>query len=468
MERKDKIRPPRYNPDFVLPNKGSTYYDLLNSKQEEFIAAGPANTGKTHMTVQYGHKLACLYPKTKGVFVRKTKESVKKTIIPTYYDVLGYNPTIDQGYVKGYGGINPQLFRYSNGSEVIIMGFSDPKEFDSLQADWIYVNQAEDLEEGDWEILTARCRLDNMGFNVVYGDCNPSYPEHWLSPINDHRRESVHLYPTFHTDNPTLYRDRKYITEKGEREIAKLQRMKGVRYQRYYEGLWVFQEGAVFQSFDRQRHVSKVQWEKSDFGPEWKWYRSIDFGANNPKVCQLWAVRDRKEYRLVQEIYKTKLLPTEFYDEIITLTKKWTDKIEFTTADHDGDANLILEDCERRKKQGLHLTTVKKMNRLLPRIELQKVYYEDDKITYNKSTVLHRPDELLIEANKPINTVQEITRYSYPEKRLGTIKDEYPVDINDHGIDAQGYFIDTENDHIDLEPKGYSIPVKTKSIFNFD
>ena len=327
------------------------------------------------------------------------------------------------------------------------------------------MNQAEELDESDWEVLKIRNRGIKMDYRIVFGDCNPSFPEHFLCPYddNDNRRTDVAYVPTQHTDNPRFYRGGEWTADGIEYVHNALESLSGLNYDRYKLGKWVFGEGAVFQDFDRKKHISPVQWRKGDFGSEWKWYRSIDYGSTSPKVCQLWAVKDREEYRLVSEIYKTQLEAGDFYDILMAMTADWVDltKPQWTVADHDGEATLSLEKKERAERKGLKLRKAKKNDRFLGRLELQKTYYSDDKITYNKNTLWHDRDESLIEKGAPYATPMEIARYSYPEAKSGTRRDDTPVKEHDHGIDAQGYFIEEENDYRDIFDS-FSMPLSVR------
>ena len=262
-----------------------------------------------------------------------------------------------------------------------------------------------------------------MDFRILFGDLNPSYPEHFLCPYddNDNRRKEVEYVPTQHTDNPVLFWQGDWTQLGIEYVQNTLESLTGLNYDRYCLGKFVFGEGAVFEGFDRKKHISPVQWRKDDFGSDWEWYRSIDYGSTAPKVCQLWAVKDREKYRLVSEIYKTQLHAGHFYDWIMQMTADWVDldKVDWTTADHDGEATLVLDEKEATEKKGLALRKVKKHARKLGRIELQKQYYADDKIMYNKNTLWHERDDSLIEAGNPYATPMEIARYSYPENTTG-------------------------------------------------
>ena len=68
MERgiTDSKLPPRYNPDFVFPDKLSPYHQVLNFTGSEMMVGGAAGTAKTHHCVLKAHKLACMYPGSTG------------------------------------------------------------------------------------------------------------------------------------------------------------------------------------------------------------------------------------------------------------------------------------------------------------------------------------------------------------------------------------------------------------------
>ena len=59
-------------------------------------------------------------------------------------------------------------------------------------------------------------------------------------------------------------------------------------------------------------------------------------------------------------------------------------------------------------------------------LNFRSTYYSDDKITYNKNTLWHDRDESLIEKGAPYATPMEIARYSYPEAKSGTRRDDTP------------------------------------------
>ena len=229
---------------FFFPNEGTQGYEFIADASEESFVEGPFAVGKSQILAFKVHYYALTHPGARCGFLRKTKESVKGSIVPTYYRVLGYNPTTSKrGYVKGYGGANPQRFIYKNGSVIHILGLNRPDDFLSTEFHCMGIPQAEELNEDEWQLVARRTRLG--GRSMVFGDVNPSFPQHFLN-------NSPHIkrYQMRHVENPEYY---DYyngkIRPKGIEEIAKLERMTGTRYKRGYLGIWVGQEGQVYEMY---------------------------------------------------------------------------------------------------------------------------------------------------------------------------------------------------------------------------
>lgn len=127
----------------------------------------------------------------------------------------------------GGSGEKPPAYQYPNGSESVVGGLDDPNKVLSSEYDGIFVQQCEELSEGDWETLTTRLRNKVLPFQQLVSDCNPGPPGHWIK-----RREArglLRLFKSRHSDNPSL----------TAAELAVLDRLTGVRYKRLRLGLWV-------------------------------------------------------------------------------------------------------------------------------------------------------------------------------------------------------------------------------------
>ena len=434
-------RPPRYNPDFVFPDKLSPYYEVLNTKTRELMVGGPAGTAKTHHCVMKGHKLACIYPKSVGVFIRKVKESIKRTIIPTYYDVLGYNPM--QGktdFVLGFGNTQPSEFQYANGSQIFLIGLNDPKQLDSVQADWFYVNQAEELEESDWEIITTRNRGNNMPYRIVFGDCNPSHPLHFLCPYedNENRRQRIHYVPTRHEDNPAFYCDGEWTVFGDEYVNEDLETLTGLNYDRYRLGLWRAPEGAVF-VIEKCHILPYLPWDREEGDPHYEpieayaFYRGMDFGMHPSPSVNLWLVEHKQTKDLIVA-KEWRRLNVDTIDMAAEVQRNdFPRPVEGTITDNDENIKSILA------REGIHTTPTKKgrdsikagLDLIQSKLENTRKGKSDGLYFYSQ---LECGRDLTLEQEKrPTNVIQEMRLLVWHTEK------EEPTG-EDHGIDVLRYY----------------------------
>jgi phage terminase large subunit len=107
----------------------------------------------------------------------------------------------------------------------------------SSEYDMIYVQEATELTEEDWESLTTRLRNGIMPYQQLMADCNPSHPQHWLKLRCD--RGATLLLESRHEDNPSI----------TPAYIAKLDALTGVMKLRLRYGRWAAAEGMVYESW---------------------------------------------------------------------------------------------------------------------------------------------------------------------------------------------------------------------------
>jgi hypothetical protein len=202
---------------------------LWMCRDHEVILSGPSETGKTYAALQKLDSLLWKYAGSEAVIVRKSLSSVYTSVLKTYRNILG-----PDGLVTFYGGEKPEWAIYPNGSRCHIAGMDNPRKALSSERDFIYVNQAEELNLDDWETLTTRCtgRAAHAPYPQMMGDCNPWFPSHWIK-----HRPSLTLLESRHEDNPTLFDEAGRITGRGERSLSILDRLTGARYLRLRKGL---------------------------------------------------------------------------------------------------------------------------------------------------------------------------------------------------------------------------------------
>lgn len=250
---------------------------------DEWVISGPSETGKTWGSLwRLDHELRTTR-KAQAALLRKVRETITGTVLVTYKRVIERSGS----GAKEYGGQKPQWYDYPNGARLWIGGMDDPGKVLSGERDFIYVNQAEELNEADWETLSTRAtgRGAVTETPMLFGDCNPGPEDHWVI----RRRDSgaLRLLESKHEDNPSLFDDDGRITAQGIRSIAKLDKLTGVRFLRLRRGLWVGAEGQYFDQLDENVHVLPEPIERPQ--QSWGVWGALDYGFHHPLAFGVFA-----------------------------------------------------------------------------------------------------------------------------------------------------------------------------------
>lgn len=236
----------------------------------EWILSGPSETGKTFATLYRLDSLLRATPKAQAALMRKVRSTIGPTVLRTYLRVLSMSGS---GAIP-YGGKNPEWYDYPNGARLWIGGMDDPGKVLSGERDWIYVNQAEELTQDDWETLSTRAtgRGAVTLTPMLFGDCNPGPADHWILRRKD--AGALLLLESHHEDNPSLYDAQGVQTRQGERTMAILDALTGVRKQRLRYGRWVGAEGQFFEQWDGDLHTCAPFLIPAD----WPIWAAFDYG----------------------------------------------------------------------------------------------------------------------------------------------------------------------------------------------
>lgn len=426
---------------------------LWESKHHEVILSGPYDTGKTFATLSKLHALLCLFPNVYALMVRKTRKSILTSAVVTYEKkVLPFPPGNPRCAVTKYGGEHAEFYTYPNGSRLTVGGLDDADKYLSAEYDYIYVNQAEEIELDSWEKLVGRAtgRAGNAPWTQIFGDCNPGPPKHWIKG-----RETLQLLESRHEDNPSLHDGRDW-TEQGKKRLAILDGLTGLRYKRGRLGLWVSAEGVVYE-FDPAIHLIP----RFEIPGHWMRIRLCDFGFTNP-FSFIWVAVDGDGRMFVyREIYmRQRTVARHMVDiHIHSVGEKYA----ATIADHDAEdratlaGGTIVDDpilVARLVAAGFKadstgtvrlpgISTIPADKRVTVGIEKVqerlKIQGDGRARLYVLEDSLVEVDEGLRDSYKPYRAEDEFTVYAYPEDKDGKPIKEEPLKVYDHACDNIRY-----------------------------
>jgi phage terminase large subunit len=399
---------------------------LFTRRDPEILLSGPAGTGKSRACLEKLHLVACKYAGMRGLLLRKTHASLTSSGLVTFKQKVLH--PLDGVTFFGGSAQDPPEFRYPNGSVLLVGGLDRPTKTMSTEYDVIYIQEATEATEDDWESVTTRLRNGVMPYQQLLADCNPDAPTHWLTRRAD--RGAVLMLESRHEDNPTVTPD----------YLSKLDALTGVRYLRLRKGLWAAAEGIVYEGWDRARHLI----DAFPIPADWPRYWAVDFGFTHAFVWQAWAEDpDGRLYRY-RELYRTKRLVEDHAADIKRITQG-EPRPRAIVCDHDAEDRATLE-----RHLGMKTTAAYKM--VSPGIQAVASRLKDagdgkPRLFLLRDALAGRDPELT-DAALPTCTEEEVEGYIW-DTSAGRKKGEEPVKKNDHGCDLLRYM----TAHLDLRKR---------------
>jgi PBSX family phage terminase large subunit len=428
---------------------------VLHSQDTEIVVAGPAGTGKSLVCCLKLHCVCERVPGVRCLMVRKTRESLTEAALVTFENKI--LPVDHASLANGGQRRVRQAYHYPNGSQITLGGLDKPQKVMSTEYDIIYVQEAIELNEADWEALLTRLRHGKIPYQQLLADTNPDSPIHWLKRRVDAGK--CRMIESRHEDNPLLYKLGEW-TPAGKSYLAKLDSLTGPRKLRLRFGRWVQSEGVVYEGWSRATHLIN----RFHVPLDWERFLSIDFGYTNAFVCQFWCKdHDGRLYRY-REIYHTKKLVEDHAKRILelidleakALSYRQNPKLpienirsrimpQMAICDHDAEDRATLA-------KYLHIPIVPARKEIRPGIEAVQARMRDAGDGKPRIFLMHdsldQRDAWLVECKKPCCTEEEIDSYIWNEEK------DVPVDEDNHGVDAMRYMIS----QFDLFGKGFEAP----------
>ncbi len=399
--------------------------ELFLRRDPEVLMSGPAGTGKSRAVLEKLHTIAEKYSGCRLLIVRKTRASLTNTGLVTYEQLV---------LPPGNAEINYQGARYPNGSEITFGGLDKASKIMSSEYDVAYVQEATELTENDWEMITTRLRWGKLPYQQLLADCNPAQPNHWLKRRADSKR--CLMLESRHEDNPRMWDKKAQCwTDYGQRYIATLDALTGARYLRLRKGIWAASEGMVYEGFDPAKHLV----DRFDIPAAWPRAWVIDFGFTNPFVLQMWAADPDGHIFRYREIYHTGRTVAEHCVRIKEVCKRYKEPLPaIIVCDHDAEDRATFTN-------EMGLMTVPAFKQVSPGVQAVQERLKDGLdgkpgLYFLRDSLVER-DESLFARKLPVCTEDEIVSYVFPKNDTGKLVKEAPVKENDHGMDAVRYIV---------------------------
>ena len=378
---------------------------VLTDKQEEWIddktrhlmIMGSAGSGKTFFACVKVIMYALEHPNARvGVF-RQTLPSLRETSWREIREILD-EYKIDYEENKSNG-----IITLSNDSTISFTPTDDDRKLRSLNLDYVYIEQCEEIAEEAFDELDLRIRNDvaQSDYGQMLIVVQPESKHHWLykrfyqTKKNDPTYKYVHFS---YLDNPYLPKEQALIYEG----------LKETNYDKYLThtlGEWITSSKQIYTS----------NWEVGYDRRYFKFYTGgVDFGWNSPSCFLLCGWYDDECY-VMGEVYRTEMTTDEFLSEIHNLLAKYD--LEFSDLDAVYCDSADPESIEVFYRNGLNAyPSVKNVKAKIDTTRETHIYINED----------------------CGNLIREMPSYEWKRDKNGNITDD-PVKENDHAIDALCY-----------------------------
>lgn len=399
------------------------------SGRREVLMCGPANTGKSRLWLEKLHFCAQKYDGMRGLIIRKTRHSLTQSAMVTFEQKV--LPDGCFGNTVKFSTTDQQ-YEYPNGSIVAVGGMDKSTKVMSSEWDFIFVQEATELTEDNWQALTIRLRNHVMPYQQLGADCNPDLPTHWLKLRCD--RGATFMLESRHADNPSFTRE----------DQAALDALTGVWYLRYNKGIWAAAEGMVYDEWDTQTHQltldQLVAWgiltPTEKIGKAVKQViASVDWGYTNPGVIQVWAIDGDGRGYLIHEIYRTLRTDDWWRDRAIELAREY--RIAYFVCDPAMPAYIDKFNAAGLTADGADNDIASGISAMQSRL---RVAGDGRPRLYAYEYALKERDEARVAGKSPFWFGGEIIGYVWPKAQDGKPLKEVPVKHDDHSMDAARYF----------------------------
>jgi hypothetical protein len=312
---------------------------------DELLYGGAAGGGKSEATIWDALKYALKHPHSRQIIFRRTFPDLQRSIIMRTLQV----------YPKELGKYNQSKHEwvFINGSVIELAYWDNDSNYMNYQGaeyDVIRWEELTQFEERWYTYMLSRLRGSRPYPRSVKSTTNPGGVGHsWVKrrfidigppeQMHDVQMEDDNGNPLmdYRTGQPVISRrlfipanvfDNPALLENDPGYLTRLQMLPDTEREALLKGNWDAFAGQYFSEFSRSIHTV----EPFEIPHDWRRFRMMDEGYNDPFVC-LWGALDREgNIFIYREFIKSQLLSSEQADEVINRTAK-DEKIDYSVGD---------------------------------------------------------------------------------------------------------------------------------------
>lgn len=295
---------------------------LFLRAEEKYVCYGGARAGGKSWAVRVKAILLCLhYPEIVCCIIRKSYPELRKNHIRPLKKMLRCGQRGELAYYND----QEKTITFPNGSMIIFAYLDTQRDMDRFQGtecDVLFIDEATQQPEEYWGDLKACLRGANGLPKRIYLTCNPGGIGHaWVKRLFIDRKFNETEDPADYRFIQALLTDNKAIMRLQPDYYDQLMSLPPKKRKAWLFGDWNIYEGQIFEDFREEPDMIAAEaagvtltaeelrrerrWthviDPFEIPPEWKIYRSFDWGYNKPFSVGWWAVDfDGVVYRILE------------------------------------------------------------------------------------------------------------------------------------------------------------------------
>lgn len=369
------------------------------------------NSGKSFYGAFWLGLRAIKYPDKNHLLLFPTYKLGQQSTLPKFFELW---PHFTETYRKQDG-----VIELPEGGKIFIRSAERPYSLEGMTVKSAWLDEAGQMQRLVWVVVQARLAIEHGEAVLTSTPYSSNWFDHEFYRLAEGGNKDYFCVQYSSADSP-------YFPPEEQERMRKI--LTEEEYDMRYRGLFRKYAGLVYRDFDRNTHVISEDkfWEMRKTG-DWRLFRSIDWGYNDP-FAAIWVAVDKdKNFYIYAEHYQA-MKPTDYHVETINRMSEG-EKYEFTIGD---SANpQMLEDFRRK---GFSIVGSMKGN--MANAEQSGISLVRDHLRLQSNG---KPRLFVIDTC--VNTIDEFESYRYPEPRDEKNQDQRPLDFNNHIMDCTRYLI---------------------------